>query len=166
MVFMLNTNAINRTALDLIPAIRQVYLRMGLRDGGLDDAVQNAFIHLTTYALPRWDSSKGEVKSYALRMAKNLRIDALRRESRRSAVRGAVVPVEAVSESDLLRQARSVAVERLTTAVSALTSEDREIVKAYLRTGTWAAAADELGMSPATMSRAKARIVNQLRELM
>jgi RNA polymerase sigma factor (sigma-70 family) len=156
------------TAESLLPAIRGMLYKMGLAPDQIEDAAQNAFIHLATYALPRWNEV-GSLQAFATKAIKNSVLDFLAKKDNAKSSRQ-VMPSE---ESDFgtdgtaaLEDTKgTVARERdeldqwLALALERLTGPELKLLAAVKRNeGNWSAAAREIGISAPTASRARKAI--------
>jgi len=162
------------TALSLLPAIRGMLYKMGLSPDQIEDAAQNAFVHLATYALPAWNG-KGSLKTFATQAVKNSVLDFLAKKDNAKSARE-VMPSEesdfgtdgtavledvqgtVARERDELDQWLAVALERLTGP------ELRLLAAVKRNAGNWTAAAKEIGISAPTACRARKAIRAKLEE--
>ena len=161
------SNEITTKALELMPAIRGMFAKMGLRQDQIEDATQDGFVFLVTYCLPKWNG-KGSVYTFAITAVKRRWFDSVDLHANRDDKR-TTFPSESEygdKNSDLIADHRQAdlreAVEEsewLANALLFLSDRDRAILAAVQRNdGNWGAAANELGISPATASRARTRI--------
>lgn len=173
---MLNANEINKAALAAIPALRRVFRGMGLPADQVDDALQDAYIHLVTKALPRWRGD-GSLTSFIRTAAKRRWIDTRRTTAHRVSKLKQSIPSEREDVgSDLTEQiidrdatlavSRVVELAALNKAMAALDGRERALVEAYRQTGELKAAAELAGMSPATATRVFRRVVPRLRAML
>ena len=163
MGYMLNTKH-TETALSLMPAMRGMFAKMGLRQDQIEDASQDGFVFLVTYALPKWEG-KGSIYTFALTSVKRRWIDSARLHDNRGSKRAFFPSENSEWGTDLSEYiADNGASDRaenslwLAAAVECLSNADLRILAAVARNGSWRDAAGELGISTATASRAKARI--------
>jgi RNA polymerase sigma factor (sigma-70 family) len=162
------------TAESLLPAIRGMLYKMGLSPDQIEDAAQNAFVHLATYALPRWNG-QGSLKTFATQAVKNTVLDFLAKKDNARAARE-VMPSE---ESDFgtdgttvledsqgtVSRERQETDQWLAIALERLTGPELKLLAAVKRSGgNWSAAARELGISAPTASRARKAIRAKLEE--
>lgn len=166
------TTDYNALALELLPALRGMFAKMGLPQDQIEDAAHNGFVFLVTYALPKWNG-KGKLATYATTAVKRRYFDHIDLHGNQSAKR-ASFPCEdgdwgsdlsefVADESALRDRERLEASEGLRDALARLSAADRKLLAAVeAHDGNWAAAARELGISKATASRARARIRESL----
>jgi len=161
----------------LRPEIRRVVSR-ALRtsrfnkDQYVDECMAHVMACAMDYGARTFDPSKGSVRThfttFAFHRARNwLRLAYHRFEVADEYTRGGEtfshaesVPADGNPELSLVT-ARERA--RVFAAIEALETRERDLVKAFLRLGSWLKAANEIGVSPATASRMKTVIIAKLR---
>lgn len=164
--------------LSLMPDIRRAVASV-LRstpysaDDDVNDCMGDLMTQLFDYGVRTFDPAKGSAKShftcFAVRRAKNWLNEAHRRREV-SEYAGTNDDGESVSIFDQIAShddtfsdlAREQETARIRAAIASLDERSQALIGAFYRHGSWGEAAKEIGISPATASRMKAKIIDAL----
>lgn len=158
---MLNTNEMNKIALRLMPVMRGMFAKLCPCEADIDDAVQDGYLFLVSYCLPRW-TGVGSVDTFALQGVKRRYYND--RKAHRNSKRESFPEADSEVYDDGSANARLRCIEAqwLTDALKYLTGRERALCEAFQLHGEWRLAADEIGVSAVMACRMKMRIKEQL----
>lgn len=160
-------------AISLIPAITGMARKMGLAPDKVEDSINDAFVHLVTYALPSWNG-RGSRKTFATQAAKNKITDIQFRHRDNKKAHRAKMPTEGEVGTDMTEHlkddsnlsARVEASDLIARAMKVLTSAEAELLAAVQQSGgNWSEAARAVGMSLSSAGRARQSIQAKIKEL-
>ena len=136
----------------------------------VEDAVQDACIHLMRISLPAYDASKGaSVKTFIVAQTRNSVVDFMRYHFRRPAVdvKGLESALTEVTESPIAspEQLAGVSIDaaRMYAAMESLKDHDKAMAYALIKHDTDYEAGASLGWNKVRAYRSKVRIVKALR---
>jgi RNA polymerase sigma factor (sigma-70 family) len=144
-------------------------------DSDIDDCLSEVMLQAFDYGARTFDPSKGNARSHFTCFAKQRAKNWLAAGHRRYEVADEVttddgetvshaeaVPADGNPQLSLLA---SQEMERVRRALDTLDERSRALVDAFLRLGSWIHAAREIGVSPATASRMKDKIIETAQAL-
>jgi RNA polymerase sigma factor (sigma-70 family) len=159
-----NATDLNKAALSLMPAVRNLLATMGARGESLDDACQDAFVLLVSYVLPKYDG-RGKLSTHALSMVKKRYIGsrtqgAARFESTSADAAMAVDMAECPHGISVFE--RAIEAQNIRAEMEALSDRERALLMAFQESESWGEAGRAIGVSNATVSRMRASIKAKL----
>lgn len=157
---MLNTTEINEIALSLLPAMRNMLVRLCACPADVDDAVQDGYLHLVEYALANYKA--GNIEAFALSAVKRRYLNWLRNHPQ-SRTQGFAAENGADSLPDSMDiLALAIESQALSRAMGRLSELEQSLCKAYMLGHGWSEAADAIGISRVQATRLKASIQRKL----
>jgi len=143
--------------------MRSMFKRMCHCEADVDDAVQDGYLHLVTYALPQFQA--GNVGAFALSAVKRRFLN-WRRNHAQSRTSGYAAENGAdafAGDADML--ALAIESQALEQALGCLSDIEQALCQAYMLGHGWSEAGDAIGISRVRATRLKASIQSKVARL-